>query len=91
MAISWETTISNVDVVSKRADVNFKRTDSEAPSDEFTITFRQVILETQDERTALLNLTWLKWQEELTNRSNISAFVTNLEQLANASLDAREV
>ena len=91
MAISWDTQTSNVNVASKRADVSFTRTDSEKPEDVFTVSFNQVILETNPQRLALLDQTWAEWQKEVTKRANIEAFITNLEQLANANLDAREV
>ena len=91
MAISWDTQTSNVNVASKRSDVSFTRTDSEKPEDVFSISFNQVILETNPQRLALLDQVWAEWQKELTKRANIEAFITNLEQLANANLDAREV
>ena len=91
MAISWDTQTSNVNVASKRADVSFTRTDSEKPEDVFTVSFNQVILETTPQRLALLDQVWAEWQKELTKRANIEAFITNLEQLANANLVEREV
>ena len=93
MAISWDTQTSNVNVASKRADVSFTRTDSAlmTPEDVFTVAFNQVILETTPQRLALLDQVWAEWQKELTKRASIEAFITNLEQLANANLDAREV
>jgi len=91
MAISWDTQTSNVNVASKRADVSFTRTDSEKPEDVFTVSFNQVILETNPQRLALLDQVWAEWQKELTKRANIEAFITNLEQLANANLVEREV
>jgi len=97
MSISWDTQISKVNVVAKRADIGFTRTDSEKPEDVFAVIFNSAITggstpaETTAIRLALLDTAWAKWQEEITNRSNIAAFVTNLEQLANANLDAREV
>lgn len=90
MAISWDTKISNVNVQAKRANVQFTRTD-DVTGDEFTKTYTQVIIETPQERTALLNQVWQAWQDELANRASITAFITNLEQLANSNLDAREV
>jgi len=91
MAISWDTQISKVNVVSKKGDVSFKRSDSETPANDWSISFSQVPLETTAERLALLDTAWTEWQAELANRSSIDALVTNLEQLANANLDAREV
>ena len=91
MAISWDTQISQVNVQSKRANVSFTRTDSEVSTDTFTVSYLQVIVETGPQRLALLDKAWEAWQQELTDRSAIAAFITNLEQLANANLDEREV
>lgn len=91
MAINWNTQISQVNVQSKRANIQFTRTDSENPADVFSKSYSQVIIDTAQQRTALLEQVWTAWQQELTDRSNVAAFVTNLEQLANSNLDAREV
>ena len=89
-AINWSTEISNVNVTSKRASVAFTRTDTEKPDDVWVVSFQNVILETQAQRIALLDLVWTKWQDELANRAAIEAFITNLEQQANSNLEARE-
>ena len=89
-AINWETKITNVNVASKRASVAFERTDTEKPDDVWSVSFPSVILETPQQRLALLNLVWSKWQEELAKRAAIEAFITNLEQTANSNLEARE-
>ena len=93
MAIVWETQISNEHVASKRANVSFIRTDSDDPDHllPFRVSYNQVIIETTDQRLALLNQAWGDWQEESERRATIAAFITNLEQLANANLMAREV
>ena len=91
MAISWNTTISQVNVNSKRANVSFTRTDSVKPEDVFAMSYNQVILETTAQRLALLDQVWAEWLDELTKRSDNEAFITNIEQTANSNLDAREV
>ena len=91
MAITWETQISSEHVASKRANVSFIRTDSDDPDHSFRVSYNQVIIETTDQRLALLNQAWGDWQEESERRATIAAFITNLEQLANANLMAREV
>jgi len=90
MAISWDTQLSQVNVASKRANISFTRTDSENPSDVFTVSYPQVVIETTEQRVALLDAVWAAWQEELASRSTIAEFITNLEQTANSNLDARE-
>ena len=90
MAISWECSITNVNVDQKRADVSFVRTDDVSGETE-TYSFRKVIIETTAQRTALLDLVWSKHEDTETQNSAIDAFVTNLEQLAKSNLEAREV
>jgi len=91
MAVSWDTQITNVNTNSKRASLRFTRTDTADPTGDFSVNFNQVIIETGPERTALLNQVWGEWQDEAAKRASVLAFITNLEQLANANLDAREV
>ena len=90
MAISWETQITNVDLQQKRADVTFTRTDDTTGAVE-TYSFSKVIIETTQQRLDLLDLVWQKHLAAVANQTNIDAFITNLEQLANSNLDAREV
>jgi hypothetical protein len=90
MAISWATQITNVNTVSKRADVRFTRTD-DATSETWSASYTQVILETQPQRLALLDQVWAEWQAELTKQGNIAIFLGTLEQQANTNLGAREV
>jgi len=89
MAISWDTQITNVNVVSKRADVIFVRTD-DATGETWTHRYTQAILETTQQRTDLLDAVWSAWEEQLSKQGQIDTFVGNLEQSANANLMARE-
>ena len=90
MAITWDCNIANVNLANKRADVRFARTDDSTGA-EWKINFKNTPIETSEQRTALLNTAWDKWQEELTKQTNIEEFLTNLEQLAKSNLEAREV
>ena len=91
MAISWETNISSENLASKRATITFKREDSEVPDATFNLSFQNTQIETTAQRLALLDTVWNEWQKEVVKRTNVAAFITNLEQLANANLMAREV
>jgi len=89
MAINWECNITNVNVTNKRADVSFTRTD-DTTQDSWSINFNNAIIETAQQRSDLLDLAWSKWQEELSGRTAIDNFITNLEQLAKSNLESRE-
>lgn len=91
MAISWDTQITGTNIAAKRASVTFTRTDDAAPLDKFVQQYSNVILETQEQRLALLDQVWEAWQQELINRANLVAFLNGLEQAANSNLDSREV
>ena len=90
MAISWTVSITNVDVVKKRATVAFTRVDDATQATE-NYNFSKVIIETEAQRTALLNLVWDKHLETVNEQNSIDAFITNLEQLGKSNLEAREV
>lgn len=90
MAIVWTVNIANVDVVKKRADVNFTRIDDVTGETE-NYRFTKAIIETTAQRTALLNLVWDKHLEAVNKQTAIDAFITNLEQLGKSNLEAREV
>jgi len=91
MAIEWTTSITNANTNSRRANVAFTRTDTENAAATFTVSYKQAVIETTEQRTALLDQVWAAWQAEEEKRSNIAAFLSNLEQLANSNLMAREV
>ena len=90
MAITWTCTISNEKPDQFRANVSFKRVDDETGS-EFTTSYHNTVIETTVQRVALLDSAWAKWQEEKNKQTAIDEFITNLEQLAKANLEAREV
>ena len=90
MAIVWTVNITNVDVVKKRADVNFTRLNDATQATE-NYRFGKTIIETGAQRTALLNLVWDKHLEAVDDQTAIDAFITNLEQLGKSNLEAREV
>ena len=91
MAISWDLKITNVNISSKRANVNFKRIDSESALEPWTHLFSNTIIETSAQRVALLNQVWNEWQNEIIKQTNINNFITDLEQIGKTNLEAREV
>ena len=97
MAIAWDTKITNVNLLSKRADVSFTRADSEKPLDTFSQSYQNTPIagatpaETAAARTLLLDTIWAAWQQEIAKRANIVALIASLEQAANNNLNGREV
>ena len=89
MAISWDAQITRVN--KPRADVTFTRTDDAVPADTFIKSYKNVVLETPQQRIDLLDAVWAAWQVELVERGEIITFLDNLEQQANSNLDSREV
>ena len=90
MAISWSVQITNVNVLSKRANISFTRTDDVTQETE-TYSFNSAIIGTGAERSALLDLVWDKHLEDDAKQAAVDAFITNLEQLAKSNLESREV
>ena len=91
MAISWDTQITGTNIAAKRADVTFTRIDDAAPLDTFVQQYSNVIIETPEQRLALLDQVWGAWQQELIDRGNLVLFLNGLEQSANSNLDSIEV
>ena len=90
MAITWDVSINNVNVDQKRADVNITRTD-DVTGDTENYRYSKVIIETTEQRLALLDQAWDEHEEAATKQTAVDAFITNLEQLGKANLEAREV
>ena len=90
MAIVWTVDITKVDVVNKRADVNFTRLDDVTSATE-NYRFSKTNLETTAGRTALLDQVWQNHLDAVNKQTAIDAFITNLEQLGKSNLEAREV
>ena len=90
MAITWTCTISDERPDQFRANVSFERID-DVTGAKFTISYHNTVIETTTQRIALLDGAWAEWQKEKTKQTAIDAFITNLEQLAKANLESREV
>jgi len=90
MAITWEVQITNVDVDQKRADVSFTRVDDVSGTAE-NYNYSQAIIETTEQRAALLQTVWDSHLAAVSKQTAIDAFITNLEQTAKSNLEAREV
>ena len=90
MAIIWTVNIINVNVAGKRADVSFNRLDDVTEESE-SYSFKQTNLETTAERVALLDAVWQRHLDAVNGQTVVDAFITNLEELGKANLEAREV
>jgi cytolysin (calcineurin-like family phosphatase) len=90
MAIIWDCKINNIDPEHFRADVNFNRVNDLTGAEE-NYNYSRVIIETAEQRVALLDLCWTEHLETIAKQTAINAFISNLEQLAKSNLEAREV
>ena len=89
MALIWTVKITNVDLTKNKGDVSFDcYDDAEDITEHFSY---RSILETTEQRLALLDKVWNDYLDRLSERTNIEAFISNLEQSAKANLEAREV
>lgn len=89
MAITWTSKISNANSDTFRADISFQRFDDET-GDSFLISYSKTVIETTAQRLALLDTVWAEWLDRKDKQTAIGAFITNLEQLAKETLEARE-
>ena len=90
MAITWNCEINDVDPEHFRADVNFNRVNDLTGAEE-NYNYSRVIIETAEQRAALLDLCWTEHLETIAKQTAIDTFISNLEQLAKSNLEAREV
>jgi hypothetical protein len=90
MAIIWDCDIRNIDPEHCRADINFKRIDDSTGAEE-NYDYSRVIIETEEQRTALLDLCWNEHLEITAKQVAAANFITNLEQLAKSNLEGREL
>lgn len=89
MAITWNCEITNEDPKNFRADINFKRINDVTGAEE-NYNYSKVIVETTEQRTALLDLVWSEHLETVAKQAVIDDFISNLEQLAKSNLESRE-
>jgi len=89
MAIDWQLKVSNANVQAKRADVTFTRTDSESSLAPQTYSFANTIIETAEQRAALLDIVKAE-VVKVEKQASIDAFITNLEQTGKSALEAWE-
>jgi len=91
VAITWDVTITSVNLQSKRATVSATRTDSESALPSRAYTLANHPLETQADRTQTLD-TIKEWDEQaVTKEVEAAAFIDNLEQLGKANLETWEL
>ena len=90
MAIDWQLKVSNANVQAKRADVTFTRTDSESSLAPQTYSFANTIIETAEQRAALLDIVKAEVVKAEEKQASIDVFITNLEQAGKSALEAWE-
>lgn len=90
MSITWNIEITNVQVVSKRADVTATRTDSADPTAPQVYSFAQTPIGTANERAVLLNTIKAEVAARAGKDAQIVAVVTDLEQTGKTALETWE-
>lgn len=90
MAITWELKITPIDIVNKKASVRAVRTDDANPDNPMSYTVAKATIDTQAQKLAVLDEIWAKHQAVLAHNVNVNEFVSALEELGKANLEARE-
>ena len=91
MAITWDITITNVNLTSKRGTITAVRTDSVSALAPRTYSMQNTPLETPDQRANAL-ATIKEWDETaVANAASVEAFLDTLEQAAKNNLEAWEL
>ena len=88
MAITWTPIESNVDTVTKRADITFTRTDDAGETEVYS--FKQAILGNQAQRDALESDVWDKHEEVKAKKVSVAAFIATVKATWKTNLEARE-
>ena len=83
MAGIWELNINVIDVATKRAFVTATRTDG---ADIQTFGPIDAILDTSNQKTAVLDIIKTAYLDSLTRQSNIDAFVSDLQTTGGTAL-----
>ena len=90
MAISWDIKITPLNIARKEASVVATRTDSETDNVE-THNIITCILETQEQKLAVLDQLWTMHLSSVSRQAAIDAYIGDLEAQAKTNLEAREV
>ena len=91
MAITWDVSISNVNLQSKRGDVSATRTDSESALPPRHYSMRNTPLETSEDRIRVLD-TIKEWDTKSANdKIAIEEFIDDLEQSGKTNLENWEL
>jgi len=96
MAINYDVNINNVNVLAKRADVTFTRTDTESALAPQTYSFQNTIIagatpaETTAIRQSLLNTVKAEVVKADEKLDVIEAMITDLKQAGKSALEAWE-
>jgi len=90
MAITWDVTITPLDVRRYEASVMAVRTDSTDPTKTETHNIITCLLATNEQKLAVLNGIWDSHLAWLAKQTRIDAYIGNLESLAKINLEGRE-
>jgi len=85
---TWELNITVKDVATKRVAITATRTTGE---DVRSFTVSDAIVETAEQKAAILDQFWAMYQASVTKQTAVDAMVGTLESAGAANLNAREV
>ena len=88
MAITWNVTISNVNVDTKRADVTATRTDDSTDPDTVdTYSFKNTPIETSSQRLIVLNSIKAAVEADASLDTSVSTLISDMETSAKTNLE----
>lgn len=92
MAITWNIKIHPIDVSRKEASIVAVRTDNTDSQNVLTETHTIIsgILDTQEQKIAILNAIWQLHLDYQTKQNAIEAYIGDLETQAKTNLEGRE-
>jgi hypothetical protein len=90
MAINWSIKISQVNPLSGRAYVNFKRLDDVTGAEEI-YGFSHAMVGTPEYKASLLDTVWQMHLDTVNKQTAADEFIGDFEQSGKSDLDAREV
>lgn len=88
--ITWEVSITPINIDRKEASITATRTDSEDVDNPRVYTLPSWTLSNQATRLLALDRIWQMHQEALLLESQVASFLTGLETQAKNNLEARE-
>jgi len=95
MAITWDFTITPIDVPNKIVSISATRTDDSPtdPEPPYTVTMQNADISTGEKKTEALNALWAKYQKKVADQALIDSIadeIATLEDNAKNNFEGRE-